>query len=113
MNAEPAPDDDDAKRPIFYGGMNVEGSLWVLIPKAAVGITFSVIVILLRFWFAFGEIPMFAVGFSVFIAALQALTIVGLRFLRRDETHSTVKPRYDWVDRIGYFLLMACGFVGY
>ena len=98
------------KRPIFYGEINVEGSLWALIPKAAVGIIVSVVIILLGFLLSFGEIPLFAGGFSIFIAALQVLTIVGLRFLRRDETHTTVKPRNDWIDRVGSFWLMACGF---
>ena len=82
----------------------------MLIPKAAFGIVLAVVVIFARFWFAFGEISMFAVAFAVFIVALQILMIVGLRFSRRTEAHTTVKPRDDWIDRVGSFWLLACAF---
>jgi hypothetical protein len=96
--------------PDIVDGVSVEGSLWLLIPKAATGIALSVIIILARFWFEFGEIPMFAVGFCVFVATLQILLIVGLRFVRRTEVYTIVEPRNDWIDKVGAWWLMACAF---
>lgn len=97
-------------RPIVFAGANVEGSLWVLIPKAAGTIALSVGVILLRFYSEFGEVSFFAVGFSVFIVALQVLMIVGLRFARRDEVHTTVAAKNDWLDKLAGLWLAACAF---
>lgn len=84
------------------------GTLWVLIPKAGAGILLSVVLILVRFWLEFGELPAFAFGFAAFTAALQILLIVGLRFANRTEVHPDAEARGDWLDKLGAWWLVAC-----
>lgn len=95
---------------LSINGVNVEASLWILVPKAAVGIALSMLVVLLRFWAEFGYVSMFAVGFAVFIAAFEVLLIVGLRFADRPDVQTTVKPSNDLLDHLGGWWLMACAF---
>ena len=95
---------------LSINGVNVEASLWILVPKAAVGIALSMLVVLLRFWAEFGYVSMFAVGFAVFIAAFEVLLIIGFRFADRPDVHTTVKPTDDIFDSVGAWWLIACAF---
>ncbi len=99
----------DAEKSSF-NGVSVEASLWVLVPKAAFGIALSMLVVLLKFWGEFGYVSMFAVGVAVFIAAIEVLFIVGLRFADRPDIRTTVKPVNDVFDHLGGWWLMACAF---
>lgn len=91
-------------------GVSVAASLWVLVPKAALGIALSIAAVFLRSWGEFGYVSMFAVGFAIFIAAFEVLLIVGLRFADRPDVHTTVKPQNDVFDRLGAWWLIACAF---
>lgn len=101
---------DEFAEELSINGDKIGVSLWVLVPKAVVGIALSMVVVFVRFWGEFGYVPMFAVGFAVFIAAAEVLLIVGLRFAHRTDVHTTVKPRNDIFDRVGAWWLMACAF---
>ena len=96
--------------PNRFDGADVEGSLWLLVPRVAVGIAASVFLVLAGFWLQLGEIPMYAIGFCVFLIALQILLIVGLRFGNRPEVHTKVAPKNGLLDKIGAWWLMACAF---
>ena len=92
------------------------GSLWVLIPKAGAGILLSVALILVRYWFEFGKLSVFAFVFAGFLAMFQILLIVGLRFRTGTEAHTTVKARGDKLDMLAAWWLMACflgAFIGW
>lgn len=102
--------ESEKSKPQFFGDINTEASLWVLFPKAFVGIGLSAVVILLRFWIEFGEISVFAFGFTTFIVVLEILIIIGLRFQNRTERHTTKPLRNDWLDKIGAWWLVACAF---
>ena len=93
-----------------FGDINAEAPLWILLPKMLSAIAVSTVFILVLFYLQFGELPIFIYGFAAFIAVLQILTVVGLRFQNRNEVHTTVKLRNDWLDKIAAWWLMACAF---
>jgi hypothetical protein len=93
-----------------FGDVPVKSSLWVLVPKAAASILISILILLAVFWLHFGYVPRFALGIAVFLAALQILAIIGLRFADRTELHATKRPTGGLQDRIGAFWLPACAF---
>lgn len=103
-------DEKDGELYSLEDGVRADGSLWILIPQAALGIGVSIAIVLVRFWAEFGYIPTFAIGFSTFLAAFQVLLIVGFRFADRTDVHTTVKPKNDKFDELGSWWLMACVF---
>lgn len=102
--------ENESSKPQFFGEINTEAPLWVLLPKAFAGIALSAVVILLRFWVEFGEIPVFAFGFAAFVVVLEILIIVGLRFQNRTERHTAKGLKNDWLDKLGGWWLAACAF---
>ena len=97
---------------VSFNGVSVDESMWILVPKAAIGIALSMLVVLLKFWGEFGYVSMFALGVAVFIAAFEVLLIVGLRFADRPDVRTAVKTRNDVFDRFGGWWLIACAFGG-
>lgn len=93
-----------------FGGVDTEAPLSILIPRAAVAILFSDLLILLVFWLGLGELNAFVFGFVGFLTVFQILAIVGLRFYDRDDLHSTKDLKGDWADKIGAFWLVSCFF---
>lgn len=104
------PTDNSEKNSAAFGNTNAEASLWVLLPKMFLNILISTVLILAIFWLYFGKLDFFALGFAIFIAALQILVIVGLRFQNRTEVHAEKPLQNDWLDKIGAWWLMACAF---
>ncbi|HEY8559989.1 MAG TPA: hypothetical protein VIL74_06405 [Pyrinomonadaceae bacterium] len=98
------------EKPAEFAGARADAPLVILLPKAAGAILLSDVLILSVFWLSFGELPMFAFGFVIFLTALQILVIVGLRFGGRKDLHSTERLRNDALDKIGAWWLMACAF---
>ncbi|MEZ5428515.1 MAG: hypothetical protein R2747_19750 [Pyrinomonadaceae bacterium] len=96
------------KKSVEFGGINAEASLWVLLPKVLASLFFSSVMILLRFWQMFGYLSAFAFGFVIFTSALQVLIIVGLRFQNRTDLAVDQPERFNWLDWIGAWWLMAC-----
>jgi hypothetical protein len=94
----------------YFGDLNTEASLWVLISKAAASIAFSFVMVLIVFWLEFGEIPGLAYGFGVFLVVLQILMIIGLRFADRPGIDMENHVKYRWIDLIGAWWLVACAF---
>ena len=94
----------------YFGDLNTEASLWVLVPKAAASITLSFVMVLIIFWLEFGEIPDLAYGFGVFLVALQISMIIGLRFADRPGIDVENGVKYRWIDLIGAWWLVACAF---
>jgi ABC-type polysaccharide/polyol phosphate export permease len=109
MNSSPI-NPPPRRKPVIFGGMNVEASLWVLLPKAFFSILLSAVLFLIIFWLRFGELPPFAWGFALFLITMQILIITGLRFLNRPDVHTQPPARNDWIDKIGAWWLMACAF---
>jgi hypothetical protein len=93
-----------------FGDINAEAPLWILLPKMLAAILISAALILLRFWFYFGELSFFACGFVIFTSVLQILIIVGLRFQNRMDFHTTKSVRNNWFDKLGAWWLVACAF---
>jgi len=64
----------------------------------------------LLFYWKFGTVSWFAIGFTVFLVVLCLLVALGLFFQNRSSFHTRV-PAGSYVgDRIGAFWLMACAF---
>jgi len=64
----------------------------------------------MAFYLRFGAIGPLGWGLAVFFDVYCLLWAVGLYFGPRAEYHSQVRPRRDWVDRIGAFWLVGCAF---
>lgn len=80
----------------------IAGSLWVLLPRAALSIGLSVVLIIVLFWLQFGELPTFAYAFAGALAVFQILMIYGLRAYKKtlpvsDDTATEV-PKRDSAD---------------
>lgn len=101
---------ENRTEPTDFGGIPVEAPLWLLLPKAFSAILISDVLVLLIFWLRFGELTLFAFGFAIFLTALQILIIVGLRFQNRTDLHVTPPAKFDRLDKIGAWWLMACAF---
>jgi hypothetical protein len=98
------------KKTVYFGEINVNAPLPVLLLKSGAGIAASVLLFLLIFWLYFGELPPFAWGFAIFLVLLQVLIILGLRLRNTTEFHAEKELRNDWLDRVGAWWLMACAF---
>jgi hypothetical protein len=94
----------------FFGDINAEASLWVLVSKAAASIVFSFVLVLIIFWLQFGEIPGLAYGFGIFLVVFQILMILGLRFADRPAIDVENRVKYRWIDLTGAWWLVACAF---
>ncbi len=57
----------------------IGGSLWVLLPRAALSVGLSMAFIVFVFWMEFGEISTFAYGFAGVVGLFQIVMIYGLR----------------------------------
>jgi hypothetical protein len=64
----------------------------------------------MAFYLRFGAIGPLGWGLAVFFDVYCLLWAVGLYFGPLAEYHSQVRPRRDWVDRIGAFWLVGCAF---
>ncbi len=62
------------------------------------------------FYIRFGMIGPLGWGLTVFFDVYCLLWALGLYFLPRTEYHTPVKPRGDWMDRVGAFWLVGCAF---
>jgi len=99
--------DTESDKSFRFGGINTEGSLWVLIPQLVASSATAVALLLLIFWLTFNELPLFAFGFAIVFVVLQILVIIGFRFQRRPESHSQ-NVKSSQIDRLGGFWLLAC-----
>ena len=86
-------------------GVRATASLWLLIPRIALGIVMSGLLITLAFYLQFGEINTYTFLLVIVAAGFQILVVVGTRFRRRTDLASTAKEgRFDIV---GAFWLVA------
>ena len=88
-------DDVSRRRPILEW-LGAAPKITVLIPMA--------------FYLEFRAIGPLGWGCAVFFDVYCLLWAVGLYFRPRTEYHSPVRPRRDWVDRVGAFWLVGCAF---
>lgn len=84
-------------------------------PKAAirqmlVSAAVCAVTIPLLFYWRFGEIGGLGWGTTIFFVAYCLLAAIGLYFLPREEYHTPVNLRGDWVDRLGALWLISCVF---
>lgn len=70
----------------------------------------AAIVTPLLFYWRFGEVSWFAIGFTVFLVVLCLLVALGLFFQNRSAFHTSVPFANGIGDRIGAFWLVACAF---
>lgn len=70
----------------------------------------AAIAIPLLFYWQFGQVSWFAIGFTLFLAVLCLLIAVGLFFQTRASFHTRVPAANKIGDRIGAFWLVACAF---
>ena len=88
--------DDVSRRRAILEWLGATPKITVLIPVA--------------FYLRFGAIGPLGWGSAVFFDVYCLLWAIGLYFGPRAEYHSQVRPRRDWVDRIGAFWLVGCAF---
>lgn len=62
------------------------------------------------FYLQAGRLDALSWGFSVFFVVLFLLMALGFFFMHRTEYHTPVAMRGDWLDKLGGFWLVACGF---
>jgi hypothetical protein len=70
----------------------------------------SAILVPLLFYMRFGEVGPLGWGMTVFFVVYCLLAAIGLYFLPRQDYHTPVPLRGDWVDRLGAFWLVSCAF---
>src|SRR6476661_6474572 len=94
----------------YFGNMNTEAPLWLLIPKVVGSTLFSSALIIVVFALFFDEVSAFAIGFAAALAILQILVIVGFRFQNRTDLHAARVTKSGVLDKFGGFWLPACAF---
>lgn len=87
-------------------GVQVKGSLWLLLPKLAIGIVASTAFIFAMFWLQFGEINTFPVLISAIAAIFQVLLVIGLRH-QGSFRKIPLRKHNRVLDTIGAFWLIA------
>lgn len=92
------------------GPVDPEAPLWVMLPQLLQSIVISVGIILIVFWFTFGELSLFAFGFAAFLAVMQVLMVVGFRLQNRSDDQVAAPDKLSKLDMIGGCWLVACAF---
>jgi hypothetical protein len=62
------------------------------------------------FYLQAGRLDALSWGFTIFSVVLFLLMALGFFFMHRTEYHTPVAMRGDWLDKLGGFWLVACGF---
>lgn len=89
-------------------GVSESASLWLLIPRVALGIVLSTTLLFVLFWLRFGEINTYIALIALLFGVFQILLVVGLRHQHSLDPHIARSPRR--FDRIGSFWLIAVFF---
>lgn len=85
-----------------------QASLWLLIPRVAIGILLSTLFLFALFWLRFREINTYIALIALLVAAFQILLAVGLR--HQNSLPKSVVPEPRGFDRLGRFWLVAVFF---
>ena len=70
----------------------------------------AAILVPLLFYWKFGKVSWFAIGFTIFLVVLNLLVALGFFLHNRTAFHTKVAPANRIADRIGGFWLLACAF---
>jgi hypothetical protein len=94
----------------YFKVASISGDNRELIKRFLLGGLWSAILTPLLFYLWFGTVDWFAIGFTIFLAALCLLFALGLFFQTKTEYHTNVPIEGSIADRIGGFWLVACAF---
>ena len=89
-------------------GVPETASLWLLIPRLAIGIIISTIFLFAIFWLQFGEVSTFVALAALLVAVFQVFLVIGLRHQKTLATNVHRPP--GSFDRLGSFWLVAAFF---
>ncbi|HQU93773.1 MAG TPA: hypothetical protein PLK77_15865 [Pyrinomonadaceae bacterium] len=88
-------------------GISERASLWLLIPRVALSVFVTTLVLFALFWLQFGEINSYIVLIVVLAAVFQILLVIGLRHQDDPGLVDAAPGRFD---HIGSFWLVAVFF---
>ena len=101
--------DEMVRRSPKWMGIDAEGSLWIVIPQGIIIALEAFGLVYLRAVLEYGfPAPFFFVGLGIGLSAFMLVGLVAVRFSRRTDLHTAVKPKGDWLDKLGGFWLFAC-----